>query len=156
MSAYVDELMAQVKAKNPAQPEFHQAVQEVAESLDLVFERHPEYRSAKVLERIADRALRQVQRNRRVRQARVLNDLGRVYSAQDESVISIQRDRLRDYDLKGFRGTVHEDGVQALIDTAMALGKMQFEVRTWVRTCGSRTSGWSKPPLPTMPWTAPG
>ena len=54
MSAYVDELMAQVKAKNPAQPEFHQAVEEVAESLDLVLERHPEYRSAKILERIVE------------------------------------------------------------------------------------------------------
>jgi glutamate dehydrogenase (NADP+) len=54
MSAYVDELMAQVKAKNPAEPEFHQAVEEVAESLDLVFERHPEYRSAKILERIIE------------------------------------------------------------------------------------------------------
>ena len=54
MSDYVRDLMAEVKAKNPAQPEFHQAVQEVAESLALVFERHPEYRSAKVLERIIE------------------------------------------------------------------------------------------------------
>jgi glutamate dehydrogenase (NADP+) len=54
MSDYVKDLMAEVKAKNPAQPEFHQAVQEVAESLALVFERHPEYRSAKVLERIIE------------------------------------------------------------------------------------------------------
>jgi glutamate dehydrogenase (NADP+) len=54
MSDYVKDLMAEVKAKNPAQPEFHQAVQEVVESLALVFERHPEYRSAKVLERIIE------------------------------------------------------------------------------------------------------
>jgi glutamate dehydrogenase (NADP+) len=54
MSDYVKELMAMVKAKNPAEPEFHQAVQEVAESLALVFERHPEYRSAKILERIIE------------------------------------------------------------------------------------------------------
>lgn len=47
MSDYVKDLMAEVKAKNPAQPEFHQAVQEVADSLALVFERHPEYRTAK-------------------------------------------------------------------------------------------------------------
>jgi glutamate dehydrogenase (NADP+) len=46
--------MAEVKAKNPAEPEFHQAVQEVAESLALVFERHPEYRAAKILERIIE------------------------------------------------------------------------------------------------------
>jgi len=54
MSDYVKSLLAEVKAKHPAQPEFHQAVQEVAESLDLVLERHPEYRSAKVLERIIE------------------------------------------------------------------------------------------------------
>ena len=54
MSAYVDELMAQVKAKNPAESEFHQAVQEVADSLDLVLERHPEYRGSKILERIVE------------------------------------------------------------------------------------------------------
>jgi glutamate dehydrogenase (NADP+) len=54
MSDYVKNLIADVKAKHPAQPEFHQAVQEVAESLDLVLERHPEYRSAKILERIIE------------------------------------------------------------------------------------------------------
>src|SRR5512146_3168910 len=54
MSEYVKNLMAEVKAKNPAEPEFHQAVQEVAESLALVFERHPEYRAAKILERIIE------------------------------------------------------------------------------------------------------
>ncbi len=54
MSDYVKSLMAEVKAKHPAQPEFHQAVEEVAESLSLVLDRHPEYRSAKVLERIIE------------------------------------------------------------------------------------------------------
>jgi glutamate dehydrogenase (NADP+) len=54
MSDYVKDLMSEVKAKNPAQPEFHQAVQEVADSLALVFERHPEYRTAKILERIIE------------------------------------------------------------------------------------------------------
>jgi glutamate dehydrogenase (NADP+) len=54
MSDYVKDLMAEVKAKHPAQPEFHQAVQEVADSLSLVLERHPEYRSAKILERIIE------------------------------------------------------------------------------------------------------
>ena len=52
MSEYVKNLMAEVKAKNPAEPEFHQAVEEVAESLSLVLDRHPEYRAAKILERI--------------------------------------------------------------------------------------------------------
>ena len=54
MQDSVSALMADVKAKNPAEPEFHQAVEEVAESLTLVFERHPEYRSAKVLERMVE------------------------------------------------------------------------------------------------------
>ena len=46
--------MSDVKAKNPSEPEFHQAVQEVAESLSLVLEQHPEYRKAKILERIIE------------------------------------------------------------------------------------------------------
>jgi glutamate dehydrogenase (NADP+) len=54
MSDYVKDLMAEVRAKNPAQPEFHQAVQEVADSLAVVLDRHPEYRSAKILERIIE------------------------------------------------------------------------------------------------------
>jgi glutamate dehydrogenase (NADP+) len=51
---YVSGLMAEVKAKNPAEPEFHQAVQEVVESLAIVLERHPEYRHHKILERIIE------------------------------------------------------------------------------------------------------
>jgi glutamate dehydrogenase (NADP+) len=51
---YITDVMSQVKAKNPAEPEFHQAVQEVFESLRLVLERHPEFISAKILERITE------------------------------------------------------------------------------------------------------
>src|SRR2546425_6088655 len=51
---YVSGLMALVKAKNPGETEFHQAVAEVVESLALVLDRHPEYRSAKILERIVE------------------------------------------------------------------------------------------------------
>jgi glutamate dehydrogenase (NADP+) len=54
MNDYVSKLMAEVKAKNPAEPEFHQAVQEAAESLSIVLERHPEYKKAKILERIIE------------------------------------------------------------------------------------------------------
>ncbi len=54
MPNYVTSFMEAVKAKNPNEPEFHQAVQEVVESLSLVLERHPEYRSAKILERIVE------------------------------------------------------------------------------------------------------
>ncbi len=51
---YVDELMEVVKAKNPSEIEFHQAVEEVAESVVLVYDRHPEYRNTKVFERIIE------------------------------------------------------------------------------------------------------
>jgi glutamate dehydrogenase (NADP+) len=54
MSAYVSELMADVKAKNPAEPEFHQAVYEVVESLTEVLDAHPEFRHAKILERMIE------------------------------------------------------------------------------------------------------
>ncbi|MDQ7006366.1 MAG: NADP-specific glutamate dehydrogenase [Acidobacteriota bacterium] len=54
MSKYIETLLSDVKAKNPAEPEFHQAVEEVAESLAAVFDKHPEYRAAKVLERIIE------------------------------------------------------------------------------------------------------
>jgi glutamate dehydrogenase (NADP+) len=54
MSEYVSKLLADVKAKNPSEPEFHQAVEEVLGSLDLVLQRHPEYRSLKILERMVE------------------------------------------------------------------------------------------------------
>ena len=53
-STYVNDLMAEVKAKNPAEPEFHQAVEEVLESLGLVIEQRPEYRTASILERLLE------------------------------------------------------------------------------------------------------
>jgi len=46
--------MAEVRAKNPAEPEFHQAVEEVVASLTLVLDRHPEYRRARILERLVE------------------------------------------------------------------------------------------------------
>jgi glutamate dehydrogenase (NADP+) len=52
--SYVHEVIAQTKAKNPAEPEFHQAVEEVLESLAPVFDRHPEYRAARILERMVE------------------------------------------------------------------------------------------------------
>ena len=54
MSEYVSKLLNDVKAKNPNEPEFHQAVEEVLGSLNLVLERHPEYRSLKILERMVE------------------------------------------------------------------------------------------------------
>ena len=46
--------MAAIKAKNPGENEFHQAVQEVAESLIPFIEENPKYKHAKILERIAE------------------------------------------------------------------------------------------------------
>src|SRR5580765_6876215 len=51
---YIGSVMISVKAKNPAEPEFHQAVQEVFDSLRLVLAKHPEYQSARLLERIVE------------------------------------------------------------------------------------------------------
>src|ERR687888_113867 len=53
-SSFVRDLMVELKTKNPAEPEFHQAVQEVVESLAVVFELMPEYRSARIIERMVE------------------------------------------------------------------------------------------------------
>ncbi|MCK5399270.1 glutamate dehydrogenase, partial [bacterium] len=54
MSNKVQEFMEAVKAKNPAQPEFHQAVEEVVETLMPFIEANPKYAKAKILERIVE------------------------------------------------------------------------------------------------------
>ncbi|MBI4656014.1 MAG: NADP-specific glutamate dehydrogenase [Elusimicrobia bacterium] len=54
MSGYASEFMSRVTEKNPGEKEFHQAVKEVVESLSLALEKHPEYRKAKILERIVE------------------------------------------------------------------------------------------------------
>src|SRR6478609_9080884 len=51
---YIESVMISVKAKNPAEPEFHQAVAEVFDSLRLVLAKHPEYQSSRLLERIVE------------------------------------------------------------------------------------------------------
>lgn len=53
-SSFVQDLMASVTAKNPAEPEFHQAVLEAADSLALVLERPPQYRKARIVERLVE------------------------------------------------------------------------------------------------------
>lgn len=54
MDPRVQQFMAMIKAKNPGENEFHQAVQEVAESLIPFIEENPKYKHAKILERIAE------------------------------------------------------------------------------------------------------
>jgi len=54
MAEGLKDFLAQVVAKNPAQSEFHQAVEEVVESLWPVLDKRPEYRKAKIMERIVE------------------------------------------------------------------------------------------------------
>jgi glutamate dehydrogenase (NADP+) len=50
----MDEILERVKAKDPEQREFHQAVGEVVGTIRTVLERNPEYRSAKIMERLVE------------------------------------------------------------------------------------------------------
>ena len=53
--SYIEEVLALVEEKNPGQPEFHQAVREVLESLQPVIEREEEtYRKQALLERLVE------------------------------------------------------------------------------------------------------
>jgi glutamate dehydrogenase (NADP+) len=50
----VEEFMNYVKEKNPGQPEFHQAVLEVMESIWPIIQKNPQYQAANILERIVE------------------------------------------------------------------------------------------------------
>lgn len=54
MSKKLDEFMAKVIERNPGEPEFHQAVREVAESVMPFIEKNPKYQKAKILERMTE------------------------------------------------------------------------------------------------------
>lgn len=56
---YINDVFEQIKARDPHQPEFHQAVWEVLETLAPVIERNPQYREARIIERLVepDRAI---------------------------------------------------------------------------------------------------
>ncbi len=51
---YLNELMARVEKRNPNEPEFHQTVKEVLESIEPVIEARPEYIKSGVLERMVE------------------------------------------------------------------------------------------------------
>src|SRR5512136_423117 len=51
---YSSNFMEKLVAKHPAQPEFHQAVHEVVDSLGQCLEKHPEYLEHKILERLVE------------------------------------------------------------------------------------------------------
>ena len=54
MSKAVETFMADLIAKNPSEPQFHQAVHEVVESVMPIVETTPAFRQAKILERITE------------------------------------------------------------------------------------------------------
>jgi glutamate dehydrogenase (NADP+) len=54
VSQTVAGFMERLVAKNPAEPEFHQAVKEVVDSLIPCLEKHPEYMEHKILERMTE------------------------------------------------------------------------------------------------------
>ena len=52
--SYVDQVLDELKKKNPGEPEFHQAATEILASIAPVFEKHPEYQKAGLLERFLE------------------------------------------------------------------------------------------------------
>ena len=52
--SYAADVLELVTRRNPGEPEFHQAVQEVLESLKPVLERHSEYQDNAILERLTE------------------------------------------------------------------------------------------------------
>jgi glutamate dehydrogenase (NADP+) len=50
----ISDVIAKVKANDPAQPEFHQAVEEVLSTLTPTVEKHPEFVKAKIYERVVE------------------------------------------------------------------------------------------------------
>jgi glutamate dehydrogenase (NADP+) len=51
---YINRVFEEVKRRDPNQPEFHQAVHEVLESIKPVLDQHPEYQDNAILERIVE------------------------------------------------------------------------------------------------------
>ena len=51
---YAEKFMQHLTAKHPAQPEFHQAVHEVVDTLGPCLQKHPEYLKLKILERMVE------------------------------------------------------------------------------------------------------
>jgi glutamate dehydrogenase (NADP+) len=47
-------LMQQVRVKNPGEPEFHQAVEEVLDTIGPALAQHPELRAEKIPERLLE------------------------------------------------------------------------------------------------------
>lgn len=52
--SYIDDVMELVLKRNPAEPEFHQAVKEVLDSIKPAVDRHPEFKENRILERLVE------------------------------------------------------------------------------------------------------
>lgn len=50
----LDKVYEKVVDRNPGEEEFHQAVEEVLESIEPAMEKHPEFADAKVVERLVE------------------------------------------------------------------------------------------------------
>jgi glutamate dehydrogenase (NADP+) len=54
MKTDINDFMESLKARTPGEREFHQAVQEVVESIWDVYKQNPRYQKAKILERMVE------------------------------------------------------------------------------------------------------
>ena len=54
MNNYVSRVLDELRVKDASQPEFLQAVEEVLSSVDMIFEKHPEYEKMAILERLVE------------------------------------------------------------------------------------------------------
>ncbi|MBD3186748.1 NADP-specific glutamate dehydrogenase [Candidatus Bathyarchaeota archaeon] len=54
MEKYIQDVIQHMRLKNPSQPEFHQAAEEVLTSLLPALEKHPELKEKKILERVVE------------------------------------------------------------------------------------------------------
>jgi len=54
ISRYIEVVLDQVIQRNPAEPEFHQAVEEVLKSIEPALDHHPEYEENGILERLVE------------------------------------------------------------------------------------------------------
>ena len=54
ITARIETILDQVAQRNPGEPEFHQAVKEVVDTLGPVLHKHPEYGDHKIIERICE------------------------------------------------------------------------------------------------------
>jgi glutamate dehydrogenase (NADP+) len=54
IKARIEAIFDQAIKRNPGEPEFHQAVWEVIDTLGPVLQKHPEYAEQKIIERICE------------------------------------------------------------------------------------------------------